>query len=157
MLIRLTAVTCIVAATVLTAVAAASPASSRQRIAITDVKGSSAAFVLTPLTAGPIARDSGTATACCWTRNFITRDGQAIEIDAPVVRTFVGKHGTFTWRASIDWLDAGNGYEVGTGAWKIVHGTGAYKHLEGNGHVTLSSPPQGLGSARAEGLVDLGR
>lgn len=144
-----------VAAAVVTGVATAGHAAVQQRIAITSPSGNSGAFVLTPLTSGPIRRDSGTATACCWTRQFIQRDGQAIEIDNPL-RTFEGKRGTFVWRARIAWVNPGNGYSVGNGTWKIVHGTGAYAHLEGHGRVALITDATDQGVAnRAEGLVDL--
>jgi hypothetical protein len=43
----------------------------------------------------------------------------------------MGKRGTFRWRARIEWVDRGNGYSVGTGTWKIVRGTGAYKTCGG--------------------------
>jgi hypothetical protein len=155
---KLTAVACIVAATALTAVAAASPAASRQqRIVITDKAGSTDGFVLAPLSRGPLTRVTGTAFACCWSRRFGVRNGESVETDAPVIRTFSTRQGTFTWRASIDWYDAGNGYVIGTGTWRIVHGTGFYEHLEGSGRVALAPTPDGNGTARAEGLVDLGR
>jgi hypothetical protein len=141
----------IVAAAAVTEVAAAGHTAAQQRVAITSPHGNSALFVLTPLTTGPIARDSGTATACCWTRRFIQRDGQAIEINNPL-RTFTGKHGTFTWRAQIGWVDLDNGYSIGTGRWTIVRGTGAYAHLEGHGRIAII---EGVAD-RAEGLVDLG-
>lgn len=157
MFTKLTAVACIIAASVLTAVAAASPAASKQRIVITNQKGNPNRFVMAAVAPGPVAGDSGTASACCWSQRFITRDGQTIEIDSPVVRTFVGKQGTFTWRASIEWVDAGNGYTVGTGTWTIVRGTGVYQHLEGNGHVALLDTGEASLSSRAEGLVDLHR
>jgi hypothetical protein len=145
----------IVAAAVVTGVATAGQAAAQQRIAITSPSGNSAAFVLKPLTSGPVLRDSGTATACCWSRRFIQRDGQSIEIDNPL-RTFAGKRGTFVWRARIEWVNAGSGYSVGTGTWKIVRGTGAYTHLEGHGRVAVITAANDQGVAdRAEGLVDL--
>jgi hypothetical protein len=145
-----------VSATVVTGVATAGNTAAPQRIAITSARGNTANFVLTPLTSGPITRDSGTATACCFTRRFIRRNGQAIEIDNPL-RTFVGKHGTFVWRARIAWVNPGSGYYVGTGTWKIVRGTGAYAHLEGHGGVALiinNGSGQGVAD-RAVGRVDL--
>lgn len=145
----------IVAAAAVTGVATAGHAAAQQRIAIVSPRGNTGVFVLTPLTSGPITRDSGTATACCWTRRFIQRDGQAIEIDNPL-RTFAGKRGTFVWRASIAWVDAGSGYYVGTGTWKIVRGTGAYAHLEGHGRVAVITGANDQGLAdRSEALVDL--
>src|SRR6185437_9047395 len=56
-------------------------ATAPERVAITSPHGNSGLFILTPLTPGPIARDAGTATACCWTQRFIRRDGQSIEIN----------------------------------------------------------------------------
>src|SRR4051812_7320580 len=110
------AATLFVVAVVLTGAATAGGTAAAQRVAITSPHGNSTGFVLTPLTAGPIVADSGTATACCWTRRLIRRDGQSIEIDNPL-RTFEGKHGTFTWRAQIQWIDVDSGYSVGTGTW----------------------------------------
>lgn len=158
MIARLWIAACIVAAVILTAVATASPAGSKQRILITTPKGNGHAFVLAPLTAGPLARDSGTASACCWTERFIKRDGQSIEIDNPL-KTYVGKHGTFTTRLVIEWVDAGHGQVIGTGTWKIVRGTGAYAHLEGNGRLAVLWPNAlpSWETSRAAGLVALRR
>jgi hypothetical protein len=129
--------------------------SVQQRIAITSPDGNSNAFVLTPLTPGPIVRDSGSASYCCITPRYIQRDGQSIEIDNPL-KTFVGKRGTFVWRARIEWVDLDGGWSVGTGTWKIVHGTGAYEHLEGHGRLAVIQG-QALVGPDAEGLVHLAR
>jgi hypothetical protein len=156
MIARLAIAACIIAAATLTAVATASPAGSKQRIVITTAEGNGYAFVLTPLSAGPLARDSGTAAACCWTERFIKRGGQSIEIDNPL-KTYVGKHGTFTTRLVIEWVDAGHGQIIGTGTWTIVRGTGAYEHVKGNGRLAVLWP-KALASwetSRAEGLVAL--
>jgi len=127
-------------------------AAAAERVAITSPHGNSDLFVLTPLAPGPIARDAGTATACCWTRRFIRRDGQSIEINNPL-RTFTGKHGTFTWRAQIGWVDLDSSDSIGTGTWKIVRGTGAYAHLEGHGRIAIIT---GV-AERNEGLLDFRR
>jgi hypothetical protein len=145
-----------VAAAVVTGIATAGHTAAKERVAITSPHGNSAIFVLNPLTPGRIVRDSGTATSCCWTRRFIRRDGQSIEINNPI-RTFTGKRGTFSWRAQIGWVDLDSGYSIGTGTWKIVRGTGAYTHLEGHGRIAIISGPSDQGVAnRAEGLLDLG-
>jgi len=155
---KLTTVACIVAAAVLTIVATASPAGSKQRIAITTAKGNGFSFVLAPMTSGPVTPDSGTASACCWTQRFVTHDGQSIEINNPL-KTYVGKQGTFTMRLVIEWINAGNGNTIGTGTWKIVSGTGTYKHLEGNGRIAVTWPEAASTwqSSRAEGFVALRR
>jgi hypothetical protein len=142
-----------VAAAVVSTGAAGGTASSVQRIAITaGANGNADEFVLHPYGSGPVASDSGTTGACCWGDHWIKRDGQEIEVNDPL-KTFYGKHGQFSYRARIEWVDAGNGYSVGTGTWKIVSGTGVYSHLTGGGRLALSWPPAGLVSWRAEGLV----
>jgi hypothetical protein len=138
------------AAAITTGIASAGHAASAERVAIISPHGNSGLFVLTPLTPGPIVRDAGTATACCWTQRFIRRDGQSIEINNPL-RTFTGKHGTFTMRAQIGWVDLDGGYSIGTGTWKIVRATGAYAHLEGHGRIAIITAV----AERAEGLLDL--
>ena len=154
---KLSAVAALVVAAVfvVTGMASAGGAATHQRIEIVS-QSDGATFTLTPLTSGPIKADSGTATACCWTRRFIRRDGESIEIDNPL-RTFQGKQGSFAWRARIAWVDLGSGYAVATGSWKIVHGTGAYAHLQGHGRVALIGDPNDQAPGRAEGLVDLRR
>jgi hypothetical protein len=145
------------AAAIVTGIATAGHTATAERVAITSPHGNSGLFILTPLGQGPLVRDAGTATACCWTQRLIQRDGQSIEINNPL-RTFAGKHGTFTWRAQIGWVDFDSGYSIGTGTWKIVRGTGAYAHLEGHGRIAIITGPNDQGVAdRAEGLLDLRR
>jgi len=143
-----------VAAAALTSAAAAGPSATRQRVAITAKKGDVHSFVLTALTRGLVASDSGTMTDCCWTERVVVRNGQKIESNDPLL-TFTGKRGTFVYRARIEWVDAGNGYGIGTGTWKIVRGTGAYKRLKGSGRTAGSWPSEGLVSWRAEGYFRL--
>jgi hypothetical protein len=146
-----------VAAAIVAGAAIAGQTSAQQRIAITSPNGNSNAFVLTPLTPGPIVRDSGTASYCCITPRFVHRDGQSIEIDNPT-KSFLGKRGTFVWLAQIDWVNLDHGWSVGTGTWKIVLGTGAYKHLEGHGRLAVIGGPGGqVEGPDAEGLVHLAR
>jgi hypothetical protein len=136
-----------------TLAAAAVLAVAQQRIAIT-VNGSAHTFVLRPLSSGPLLRDSGTESGCCWSQRFVMRHGQKIEINDPLA-TYVGKRGTFVLRLRVEWVDAGNGYSVGTGTWRVVRGTGAYAHLTGSGGSALSWPPGGFASAQSQGFVTL--
>jgi hypothetical protein len=136
--------------------ATAGSAAKQQRIAI--VLGSNAStFKLTPLSSGPVHSDSGTVTACCWTRHVFVRDGQSAEIDNPKL-TFTSQHGTFTWRARITFVDINNNYTVATAVWKITHGTGVYAHLEGHGRqafVQKTADEQNLAD-KAEGVFTMG-
>jgi len=139
------------AAVTSTATAAAEPVATTQRIAITG-KGDAHTFVLTPLTGGKLRRDSGTFSDCCWSERVILRDGQRIEIENPLA-TYVGRRGTLVVRYRVEWANAGNGYTVGTGAWKIVRGTGAYKGLTGNGRSAAAWSGDQFAGVRAEGWV----
>jgi len=139
------------AAVTLTAGAAAGPVAAKQRIAIT-VKGDGHTFVLTPLTGGELRRDSGTFSDCCWSEHVIVRDGQKIEINDPLA-TYVGRRGTLVVHYRVEWVNAGNGYIVGTGTWKIVRGTGAYKVITGGGRSAGAWIRDSFVSARAEGRV----
>jgi hypothetical protein len=151
---KLMSIAAVAVALVTVASAAASgPAAARQRVAIT-AKGGIHGFVLTPREAGVVKRDSGTATSCCWSERVVRRDGQRIEINDPLT-TFVGKHGTVQIRFRIEWVDAGNGYGVGTGTWKVVRGSGAYTGLTGSGRSAHAWLPHGLVSWRAEGFLSL--
>lgn len=135
------------------AVAGPSSKPKPQRVVITaTASGDVDHYVLRPRTPGPVKRDSGVRTACCWTERFIVRDGQKIEIDDPLV-TFTGKRGTFSYRARISWLDAGNGYTIGTGTWKVVAGSGAYAHFKGHGRIASDWPAQNEMSWQAEGFL----
>jgi hypothetical protein len=86
----------------------------------------------------------------------LIRDGQRAEVNDPLV-TLVGKRGTLVIRFRIEWLDAGNGYVIGPGTWKVVRGTGAYKGVTGGGRSASSWLPSGPVSYRADGFLKGGR
>jgi hypothetical protein len=140
-----------VAAVILASVAAAGGAAARQRVAIT-ASGGIYGFALTPLGPGRLTRDSGSANWCCWSQRFLRRDGQAIEVNDPLL-TLRGKRGSLELRFRTEWVDAGNSYSVGTATWKVVGGTGAYKGLSGRGRSGQLWIGQNPTSWRAEGLV----
>ena len=142
-----------VAAVTLTAVASAGSTTAKQRVAIQVTESG---FVLTPLTAGPIKSDTGRGSAvnfCCWTRRFITRNGQPIEINNPQM-TLTGKHGTIVTRNVIGWIDVPDGYSVFTGTWKVIRATGAYAGLTGGGGAAGVSLPDGNPNVKFEGFLD---
>jgi hypothetical protein len=148
---KLVAAVLATAAVTVSSVAAARPVAAKQQVFIT-VKGEAHSFVLTPTGPGPVARDSGTVADCCWSQRFVVRDGQRIEINDPL-ETLTGKRGSFAIRYRIEWVDAGNGYTVGTGTWKVVRGTGAYKHVAGGGRSAHAWLPRGFVSGRADGYL----
>jgi hypothetical protein len=147
------------AAITLTSVAAAGPNTAKQRVAIT-AKGvanpaSFGKFVLTPLQAGALERDSGTETSVSNER-VVMRDGQRVEI-VNWVTTCKGKRGSFVIRARIEHVEAGNGYHVGIGTWRFVRGTGRYAQMTGGGRVANAWLENGRRpwSERREGFLTL--
>ena len=150
---KLAALTAVaVAAATLTTVASGVPAAKKQRVAISAAKGNNDAFVLTPLQAGAVAADRGSVSWCCWSQRFATRNGQRIEINDPI-ETLTGKHGTLVLRVRIEWVDAGNDYTVGTGTWKVLRGTGDYKHVKGSGRQAGLWDADDVLSFRGEGYL----
>ena len=147
---KLTAVAALAATAVtLTAVAAASPVAAKQRVVIQwTAKG----FVLIPQTAGALKSDSGTASFCCWSQRFSTRDGLKIETTDPEL-TLAGKRGSLVIRNRMEWLDVPQGYALFTGTWKVVRGTGDYARLAGGGRVAGIVLPNGDTKWRREGLL----
>ena len=139
-------------AVTLTAVAAAGPDAAKQRVAIDMKLWPQKTFVLAPLQAGPLKRDTGTIS-----HNFLSipgrevmRDGQRFTIYDGGVATLTGKRGTLTIRDRNEWVDLardanGDGENDGIAfsTWKAVRGTGQYAGIVGKGrggHVGLGSP-----------------
>jgi len=151
----LTGVGLVAVAAVTVGLATAGSATRQQRVEIT-FHSLAKTFELDPLTSGPIRRDSGTYSSCCWTRRFYTRDGQSIEIDNPTV-TMKGKRGTFVWHELLTFVDINNGYDVATGPWTIVRGTRAYSRLHGHGREDAVDKNNVEVAVQDQGVVELSR
>jgi uncharacterized cupin superfamily protein len=150
------------AAVTLTSVAGASLEAAKQRVAITMKGLPNGTFVLTPLKAGALKRDSGTVSVVSGDSRVVVRDGQKVAIFAGGIYTFKGKRGSLTIRERTEWVDIANenapGFSfppaVGTGSWKVLRGTGTYAEIAGGGR----SGHAGLGAewyARQEGFLTL--
>jgi hypothetical protein len=142
-----------------TSVAAAGPFAAEQRVAIVsygaEANPNAARFLLTPLQAGALRRDSGTGSAVLSNERVVMREGQRVAIYDSVVETFKGKRGTLVIRSRIEWVEAGSGYHIGTGTWMVVRGTGPCARAAGGGRrgdVYLDSGPW---SGRNEGFLKL--
>lgn len=53
----------------------------------------------------------------------------------------------------VEWVDAGNGYTVGTGTWKVVRGSGGYANIAGGGWSAHLWIGQNARSWRLEGVL----
>jgi hypothetical protein len=138
--------------------APAGAVAAKQRIAITvrqPLESRTGSFVLEVLTPGPLARDSGSTTFASGPAPVFTGrivGGQRVDRFRGT-DTVKGKGGTLTIRLQVDFVSAGNRYQVGTGTWSIVRGTGVYAGLTGGGRSALVNPPGKFGFARHEGFV----
>jgi hypothetical protein len=145
-------------AVTLTSIAAAGPDAAKQRVAITSQAAKTtevSPFLLTPLQAGPLKRDSGTMSGAVPAERVVMRGGQRVSVYEGVV-TLKGKRGTLVTRYRSEYVDGGNGYHPGTGTWNVVRGTGQYARITGggrSGHVWLDRGPW---SSRDEGFVKRG-
>jgi hypothetical protein len=154
-------VVALAAAVTLTSVAAGGPEATRQRVGIMTkgVANTSrpAQFVLSPLQVGSLRQDSGIARSVgsLPPERVVIREGQRVSIYDPIVETIEGKRGTLTIRSRIEYVDAGNGYHVGTGTWKVVRGTGQYAGITGGGRRGDVYLDRGPWSGNNEGFLTL--
>ena len=107
--------------------------------------------------AGALKRDSGSTGVggSLPTARVAIRDGQTVAIYDPIIEKLEGKRGTLVLRSRIEYVDAGNGYHVGTGTWKVVRGTGQYAQITGGGRSGTVWLDRGPWSFRSEGLLIL--
>jgi hypothetical protein len=131
---RVAGLVAMTAAVALTSIAAAGSSATKQRVQI-DMKSKEFAgntFVLAPFKAGAIKRDSGTQGCVYESHRDFVRDGQEGHTWECPDWTFVGKHGKLVLRTRFTWTDAGL-YNIATGTWKVVSGTGQYARITGAG------------------------
>ena len=145
----------LVAAIILTSVAAAGPEAAKQRVVITSRASRTtkvSPFALTPLQAGALKVDSGTQIPGSYSGRTVMRDGQRVEIYVSV-GTYKGKLGSLVIRHRTEYVDGGNGYHVGIGTWKVVRGTGQYAQISGGGRSGTVWLDRGPWSFRSEGFL----
>jgi hypothetical protein len=154
---RLVTVVALAAAVTLTAVAAAGPAAAKQRVAINMKDPDNGTFVLTPLQAGTLKRDSGKVTLVYNDPTTVMREGQRIDVYRNTY-ALTGKRGSLSIRERTEFVSVSNekvpGFDftpgVGTGTWKVVGGTGAYAKVTGGGRSGHQGHPW---LVRQEGLL----
>jgi hypothetical protein len=141
------------AAVALTSVATAGPAPTKQRVQIEMNAYPRHSFTLTPLGAGKLRSDSGTQSCAGEpSKRDVVRDGQAAFVWDCRAWTFVGKRGKLVLRSEFTWIEAGGPYNIATGTWKVVSGTGQYARVTGGGRsAQVGSPKEWL--ARYQGYL----
>ena len=74
-----------------------------------------------------------------------------------VGHTAKGKQGDRRYPRSINHVDAGNGFGVGSGTWALMRGTGQYEGLRGGGRLGQADATgrSGPWSERREGFLTL--
>jgi hypothetical protein len=148
----------LVATVVLTSLAAAGPEAATQRVRISMKNPDGGTFVLTPLQAGMLKRDSGTVSVVYTDLPGVMRQGQQVFV---VRNTFTlkGKRGSLSIRERTEWVNVSNekapGFDfipgVAIGTWKVVGGTGAYAKATGGGRSGHQGSPKWL--AQQEGFL----
>lgn len=143
------------AAVALTSVAAAGPAATKQRVQIDMKIHPKKTFALATLQSGALKRDSGTH-ACPGDPDdlgTVQRDGQEVFRWECRAWTFTGKRGTLVLRSQFAWIEAGGPYNIATGTWKVVRGTGQYAGITGRGRSAQVGGPSGW-VARYQGFLN---
>jgi hypothetical protein len=145
------------AAVMLTSVAAAGSEAAKQRVAISMKSPDNGTFVLTPLQAGKLKRDSGTVTLVSNDPTIVMREGQRIDVYRNTY-TLKGKRGSLSIRERAEFVSVSNekvpGFDftpgVGIGTWKVVGGAGSYAKVTGGGRSGIQGHPW---LVRQEGLL----
>ena len=148
------AVVVLASAFVVTSVASARAEATRQRVQIDMKIHPKKTFALATLQSGALKRDSGTH-ACPGEPDdlgSVQRDGQEVFRWECRAWTFTGKRGTLVLRSQFTWIEAGGPYNIATGTWKVVRGTGQYAGITGGGRSAQVGAPSGW-LARYQGFL----
>ncbi len=143
------------ASVIATSVAAAGTNAMKQRVQIDLKIDPGNTFVLAPLQSGALKRDSGTLDCPGdYDKGQVLRNGQ--ESWPWVCRALVltGKRGTLVLRSQFAWIDAGGRYNIATGTWKVVRGTGQYARVTGSGQSATVGVTNGISLARYQGYLN---
>jgi len=154
---RKTLATAVALAAIAAAFAAAAPGGTHpagQRVRI-EVKGTDPfTFVLKPTSPGRVKPDVGSAMFCCWTNWTVNRAGTKLDVSNPrltLVRAHPGgnsahpggnSRASLNIREQIEWVDLPDGWQVCTGTWKVVGGSGDYARFSGHGRVACAWAPE---------------
>jgi hypothetical protein len=151
-----TALFAVIAALTLVGVASGRSTAAKQRVAIEGKFSTAperATFTLLPLADGALKKDSGKFKA---TGNmsppFVRKNGQEVTVITGT-DTYRGAKGTLVVSQTIEAAKAGGNYDVNTGTWRVVKGTGAYEGYAGGGTFSAVTLPNGALLFREEGYL----
>ena len=85
-------------------------------------------------------------------RRGTVRDGQEVFRWTCRAWVFTGKRGKLVLRSQFGWIEAGGPYNIATGTWKVVRGTGQYAGVTGGGRSAQVGAPSGW-FARYQGYL----
>jgi hypothetical protein len=128
---------------------------AKQKIAIEEKSAAGSkisTFKLIPLSAGPLAADSGTFTSSAKLLRTVIRNGKKVWFYSGF-DNLKGKHGTMRISGLSAVTTARGGYYVGVGTWKIRAGTGAYAGVSGGGDAKAVAAPGGAASGHYTGYI----
>jgi hypothetical protein len=133
---------------------------NKQRISIevkAPLNNGRGSFILHDLTAGRLKVDFGSITSTRGpTPVFLGEILHGQRVDRfRGTDTLRGRHGTLVISLRVDFVSAGNGWQIGNGTWSIVSGTGAYAGQTGGGRSAFVHPPPPgrFGFAEHDGYV----
>jgi hypothetical protein len=154
---RTTAVALASLTALIAVIGATASTQKRQRIAIQEAarstgKSGTGTFTLTPLTPGPLKRDTGTYTFTVKISLTVIRGGQR-STTYTGVDELQGKRGTLRIPNVILGSRAGGGYQIGAATWSVKRGTKAYAGIAGGGRGGFVLTPRGFVFSRYEGFV----
>jgi hypothetical protein len=139
------ALVALAAGVMLTSVAAAGPDAAKQRVVLTMRDLPDGRFVLEPMGAGALERDTGTTRVVWHDPRTVIRDGQTVDVYSGVAWTLTGKRGSLKLQERSEWLQTGDAL-IATGTWKVVRGTGVYAGITGHGRSAHVGHDRGNGA-----------
>jgi hypothetical protein len=151
-----TALVAVIAALTLVGVASGRSTAAKQRVAIEgkfSFAPENGTFKLVPLGGGTLKRDSGKFKGTGnISPSFVRKNGQEVTVITGT-DTYQGAKGTLVVSQIIEAAKAGGNYDINTGTWRVIKGTGAYEGYAGGGTFTAVGLPNGTLLFREEGYL----
>ena len=143
----------------LASAASGAPSAKKQRVVILAqlvLATNKEKFTLTPLSPGPLKKDSGTGVGSGVLKPAIIENGQEVVVIIGK-DILTGKRGNFVLTQVVRSVKAGRpGETADTGTWKFIGKTGAYKGVSGGGgFAAVCCARTGVLYGRMEGMLTI--